>query len=154
MQWSGNSLFLESKNRITSFQWSWIHSKVVVWITLESGFHYFESGFPLQHEVVPNMTPERVDIHSCRFIWYEIVEFIAIYRVSQKKRNGGFPVPCELNVLFLFRSLDQTSSAEEKDTKIIKFGWVVLILRPFLKIWSFSNFAGFLRPMSEELCRE
>ena len=39
-------------------------------------------------------------------------------------------------------------------TKIIKFGWVVLILCPFLEIRSFSNFAQFLRPMSEELCRE
>ena len=51
-----------------------------------------------------------------------------IYRLSQKKRNGGFLVHCELKVLYLFRSLDQTSSAEEIDTKIIKFGWVVLIL--------------------------
>ena len=77
-----------------------------------------------------------------------------IYRVSQKKRNGGFPVPCELKVLYFFTSIDQTSSAKENDTKIIKFGWVVLILCPFLEIRSFSNFAGFLRPMSEELCRE
>ena len=73
-----------------------------------------------------------------------------IYRVSQKKRNGGFSVPCELKVLYLFMSLDQTSSAEEVDTKIIKCGWVVLILCPFLEIRSFSNFAQFLRPMSEE----
>ena len=77
-----------------------------------------------------------------------------LYRVSQKKRNGGFSVPCELKVLYLFTSLDQTSSAEENDTKIIKFGWVVLILCPFLEIRSFSNFTRFLRPMSEELCRE
>ena len=38
-------------------------------------------------------------------------------------------------------SLDQTSFAEENDTKIIKFGWVVLILYQFLEIRSFSNFA-------------
>ena len=66
-----------------------------------------------------------------------------LYRVSQKKRNSGFLVPCELKVLYLFTSLDQTSSAEENDAKIIKFGWVVLIIR------SFSNFTRFLRPMSE-----
>ena len=77
-----------------------------------------------------------------------------LYRVSQKKRNGEFSVHCELKVLYLFASLDQTSSAEENDTKIIKFGWVVLILCPFLEIRSFSNFAWYLRPMSEELCRE
>ena len=77
-----------------------------------------------------------------------------INRVSQKKRNGGFSVPCELKVLYLFTALDQTSSAEENDTKIIKFGWVVLILCPFLEIWSFSNFARFLRPISKELCCE
>ena len=31
---------------------------------LWSGFYYFESGFPLQTEVIPNMTPKRVDFHS------------------------------------------------------------------------------------------
>ena len=64
-----------------------------------------------------------------------------IYRVSQKKRNGGFSVHCELKVLYLFTSLDQTSFAEENDTKIIKLDWVVLILCPFLEIRSLSNFA-------------
>ena len=77
-----------------------------------------------------------------------------LYRVSQKKRNSGFSVPCELKVLYLFTLFDQTSSAEENDTKISEFGWVVLILCPFLEIQSFSNFARILRPMSEELCRE
>ena len=43
--------------------YSGIHSKVVIWslfwdwIHFESGFHYFERGFPLQNEVIPNMTP-------------------------------------------------------------------------------------------------
>ena len=55
-----------------------------------------------------------------------------LYRVSQKKRNGGFSVPCELKVLYLFTSVGQTSSAEVNNTKIIKFAWVVLILWPFL----------------------
>ena len=40
------------------------------------------------------------------------------------------------------------------DAKIIEFGWVVLIICPFLEIRSFSNFARCLRPMSGELCRE
>ena len=60
-----------------------------------------------------------------------------------KKRNNGFSVPCELKVLYFFTSLDKASSAEENDTKIIKFGWVILILCPFLQIQSFSNFAWF-----------
>ena len=77
--------------------------------------------------------------------------WICIYRVSQKKWNSGFSVPCELKVLYLFTSLDQTSSAEENDTMIIEFGWVVLILCPFLEIRSFSNFARFLRPMSRRI---
>ena len=75
-----------------------------------------------------------------------------IYRVSQKKRNGGFSVPCELKVLYIFTSLDKTSSGEENDTKIVKFGWVILSLCTLLEIQSFSNFAGFLGPMSEEFC--
>ena len=76
--------------------------------------------------------------------------------MSQKRGNGGFSVPCQLTVfcIFFFTSLDKASSAEENDTKIIKFGWVIWILCPFLEIQSFSNFAWFLRPMSEELCRE
>ena len=39
-----------------------------------------------------------------------------IYRVSQKKRNGGFSVHCELKVLYIFISLDRVSSAEENGT--------------------------------------
>ena len=72
------------------------------------------------------------------FIRYCII-FLLVYRVSQKKRNGGFSVHCELKVLYLFKSLDQTSSAEENDTKIIKFGWVVLNLYAhFLKYGQFQ----------------
>ena len=55
---------------------------------------------------------------------------------------------------YFFTSLDKTSSAEENDTKIVKFGWVVLNLSTLVEIQSFSNFAGFLRPMSEGLCRD
>ena len=48
--------------------------------------------------------------------------------MSKKKRNGRFSVPCELKVWYIFTSLDKASSPEENDTKIIKFGWVILIL--------------------------
>ena len=57
------------------------------------------------------------------------------------------------SVIF-FTTLVKASSAEENDTKIIKFGWVILILCPFLEVQSFSNFAWFLWPMSVELYRE
>ena len=68
----------------------------------------------------------------------------AIYRVSQKKWNGGFSVPCRPKISYFLTLLDKTSSAEENDTKIVKFGWVILNLCTFLEIQSFSNFAGFL----------
>ena len=55
---------------------------------------------------------------------------------------------------YLLTSLAKASSAEENDTKIIKFGWVILKLCPLPEIKSFSNFAGFWRPMREELCRD
>ena len=71
-----------------------------------------------------------------------------------KKRNGRFSVPCDLKVSF-FASLNKTSSAEENDTKLIEFGWVILILCPFLETQPLSNFAWFLRPTTERrLCRE
>ena len=57
------------------------------------------------------------------------------------------------SVIFLFTLLHKAPSAEENDTKIIEFGWVILILCPFLETLSFSNFAWFLRPMSRELYR-
>ena len=79
---------------------------------------------------------------------------MCIYRVSHKKRNGGFSVVCDLKVPYLFTSSNQATSIEENDTKIIKFDWVILILWPFVKTQSFSNFTWFLRPMSEGLCWE
>ena len=101
------------------------------------------------------LTPHLVPPIRPDYFWVSSRNFKSgLFRVSQKKRNGGFAVHCELKVLYLFTSLDQTSSAEENDTKIMKFGWVVLILCPFLEIRSFSNFARYLRPMSEDLCRE
>ena len=79
---------------------------------------------------------------------------LTVYRVSQKKRNSGFWVPCRPKISSFLTSLDKTSSAEENDTTIVKFGWVILILCTHLEIQSFSNFAGFLGPMSEEFCRD
>ena len=83
-----------------------------------------------------------------------IISSFLIYRVSQKKRNGGFSVPCWPKISYFLTSLDKTSSAEENDTKIVKFGWVILNLCTFLETQSISNFAGFLGPMSEEFCRD
>ena len=37
---------------------------------------------------------------------------------------------------------------------LILVGYIILNLCTLLEIQSFSNFAGFLRPMSEELCRD
>ena len=64
-----------------------------------------------------------------------------LYRVSQKKRNSGFSVPCKLKVWYIFTSLDKVSSPEQNDTKIIKCGWVILILCPFLEIQSFFKYS-------------
>ena len=71
--------------------------------------------------------------------------------MSPQKRNGGFSVLCILKVVYFFTLLDKASSAEENDTKVIKFDSVLFILRPFLEMQSFSNLAGFLRGMSEGL---
>ena len=73
--------------------------------------------------------------------------------VPKKVERRIFSTLRAKSVMF-FTALDRAYSAEENDTKIIKFGWVILILCPFLEIQSFSNFAGFLRPMREELCRD
>ena len=45
-----------------------------------------------------------------------MIDIIWLYRVSQKKRNGGFSVHCELKVINIFISLDRSSSAEENGT--------------------------------------
>ena len=71
-----------------------------------------------------------------------------------KKRNGGFSVPSWSKISYVFTLLDRTSSAKENDTRIVEFGWVILNLCTLLEIQSFSNFAGFLGPMSEECCRD
>ena len=77
-----------------------------------------------------------------------------IPRVPIKAEWRIFSTVRAKNVFFFFTSLYKASSAEENDTKVIIFGWVILNLCTLLEIQSFSNFAGFLRPMSEELCRD
>ena len=66
------------------------------------------------------------------FIRYEQIHLSKLtknklYRVSHKKRNCGFAVACDLKVPYLFTSSNQATPAEENDTKIIKFDWVILI---------------------------
>ena len=73
--------------------------------------------------------------------------------VPTKEERQIFSTLRAKNFIFL-TPLDKASSAEENDTKIIKFGWVILNLCPLLEIQSFLNFAWFLPPMSEELCRD
>ena len=77
-----------------------------------------------------------------------------IYRVSQKKRNGGFSVHCELKMMYTFIPFDRASFAEKNDTSIIKFGWVILILCQFLERRSFSNFTRIWHVASLYLCHE
>ena len=77
-----------------------------------------------------------------------------LYRVSQKKQNGGFSIPCRPKISYFLTSLDKTYSAEENDIKIVKFGCVIFNLCTLLEKQSFSNFAGFLGPIREEFCRD
>ena len=82
--------------------------------------------------------------------------------MRDKVRDGFIPGVPEKAERWTFSSLRArgmifvyvTFYTEENDTNIIKFGWVDLIICPFLDIRSLSNFARFLRTMSEELCRE
>ena len=69
----------------------------------------------------------------------------SLYRVSQKKSGtADFQYLAGQKCHIFLTSLDKTSSAEENDAKIVKFGWVILNLCTLLEIQSFSNFAGFL----------
>ena len=71
----------------------------------------------------------------------------------KKSGTADFSTVQAKNVIFL-TSLYKTSSVEENDAKIVKFGWVILNLCTLLEIQSFSNFAGFWGPMREEFCRD
>ena len=80
-------------------------------------------------------------------LWQCVHKPAPLYRVSpQKSGTADFSLLCELKVSYFLTSLNKTSSAEENDAKIIEFGWVILILCPFLQFLQF--FAWFLRPMS------
>ena len=97
-------------------------------------------------------------VHVCSVIEmiheYSAQTWLVFYTgCPQKAERQIFSTLRAKSVIFFFTSLDKASSAEENDTKIIKFGSVLLNLCPFLEIQSFSNFAWFLRPMSKELCR-
>ena len=82
-----------------------------------------------------------IDSHPCmaRQMPNKLMQVNTVFRYTgcpKKTRNGGFSVPCILKVVYFLTSLDKASSAEENDTKIIKFGLVLFILRPFLRqLW-------------------
>ena len=56
-------------------------------------------------------------------LFLQTLSGLILYRVSHKKRNGGFSVACDLKVPYLFTSSNQATPAEENDTKIIKWFW-------------------------------
>ena len=74
-----------------------------------------------------------------------------IYTGCPKKGGtAGFQYLASSKCHIWFTLSVKASSAEENDTKIIEFGWVILILCPFFELQSFLNFGWFLRPMSVE----
>ena len=76
-----------------------------------------------------------------RQIWFLIhhthTQYLYTIPGVQKKVEWQIFIPCKLKVLYLFTLLDKASSAEENDTMIIKFGWVIWIYADFLQ---YSNF--------------
>ena len=91
-------------------------------------------------------------LYLITLLYYENVKNV-LYRVSKKAERLIYSTLQAKSVVF-FTSLNEASSAEEIDTKIIEFGRVILILCPFLEMQSFSDFAWCLRPLSVELYRE
>ena len=77
----------------------------------------------------------------------------SILGVPQKMLNGRFSVPWDLNFFNFLASLNKASSAEESDTKIIEFGWEILILWPFLETVIFK-FCLIFATNEHRLCRE
>ena len=55
-----------------------------------------------------------------------------------KKAERRIISTLQAKMSYFFTSLDKTSSAEENDTKIAKFGWVILSLCTLLEIQSFQ----------------
>ena len=78
----------------------------------------------LQRDKISGVELSRVDFHAHLILSVAAKADLQwwIYRVSQKKRNGGVSVDCELKVLYIFISVDIASSAEENGTWIMKFG--------------------------------
>ena len=67
-----------------------------------------------------------------------------LYRVSQKKRNGRFSVPCELKVWYIFTSLDEASSQKRMIPKSLN------LVEQF---WFYANFLKYSHcQISLEFC--
>ena len=52
----------------------------------------FESGFPLQNEVIPNMNPKRVDFHSATLREYDII-FKTVSRYTPNRSKASLREP-------------------------------------------------------------
>ena len=83
------------------------HSKLVVGVSLlrMTGSHYFERGFPLQKEVIPDMNPTRVDFHSGTFREYIAIELLRsrirkqqLFLGKAQRKVSGSLSPCSHNV--------------------------------------------------------
>ena len=91
--------------------------------------------------IISYITPfiHKISGRKCHYhisnIWRHIV-----YRVSQKSGTLDFRYFDIRKIQHIFISSDKILSSEKNDTKIIWFGSVVLILQPFLKTQSFTNF--------------
>ena len=74
------------------------------------------SVFPLTsmeyNDVLPKQFLSRMSVDAYNFAWKKST----LYRVSHKKRNGGFSVHCERKVINNFTSPYKVFSAEENDT--------------------------------------
>ena len=93
-------------------------------------------------------------LHIHRNFWMSINHLTGNTGCPKKKAERRIFSTLRAKSVIYFYIIRYTSSPEENDTKIIKFGWVILILCPFLEIQSFSNFAWILRPTSEELWKK
>ena len=69
----------------------------------------------IQHDIV-KLIVLYITKPSAKLICMHYIILIHLYRVSHKKRNGGFSVHCEQKVVNIFTSLYKVSSAEENDT--------------------------------------
>ena len=65
-----------------------------------------------------------------------IYVFVCSYTGCPKKADQQ--IPYDLKVWYSFSSWNKASFAEENDTKIIEFGWIILILCPFFNTVIFT----------------